>query len=207
MDRRTFLAATGVALCAPLVGCRGATTTPENDPAPGTTAADPPTNTDEDPPVTDATEADPSGRPWPPSDPIEDSDGVHHLYVENYTETTETAWIRVVRESGATLVDGRYELPDGRGIKFTNIASWETNYTIDLAIDGEDVTSLAWDTEACGSGSEVPGDNGSRNAAVRVKNTADDTIDNRVSLVVDQCDALFAPGVPIGPAETFRVDE
>ncbi|MEF8756927.1 MAG: hypothetical protein V5A33_01700, partial [Halobacteriales archaeon] len=110
MNRRKFLGTTGIGLVPPLVGCLGGTTADQ------TTTPD---------------------RPWTPSDPTEDLEGVHHLFVENHTDTTEAAWLRVVREDGATIVDGRYELPDGRGIKFEDIAAWETTYTVELAIDGE----------------------------------------------------------------------
>lgn len=178
MDRRRFLATTGIALSAPLVGCLDAVT---------------------------ADAGQPPERPWTPGEPIDDPDGTHHLYVENRTDSTEAAWLRVVREDGATLVDGRYELPDGRGIEFEDVATWETAYTIDLAIDGEDVTSFEWYTDECGRDSEAPGDGGSRNAAVRVGEASGDG-GERVSLVVDQCDAIVAGTVPTGSAESFRID-
>lgn len=173
MDRRTFLASTGIALSVPVVGCLG-----------GATGDGPP------------------DRPWTPADRIEDPGGVHDLFVENHTDATEAAWIRVVRDDGAALVDGRYELPDGRGIEFDAVAGRERTYAVDLAIDGEDVASLEWATEACGQGSEAPG--GSRNAIVRVGMAADE---HPVSLVVDECDALHGPELPTGPAESFRLDE
>lgn len=146
----------------------------------------------------------PPDRPWPPSEPIEKSDGTHHLFVENYTDTTEAAWLRVVREDGATLVDGRYELPDGRGIKFEDIAAWETTYTVELAIDGEDIAALEWYTEECSPDSEAS--DGSRNGAVRVTDVSNGD-EHQVSFVRDQCDAIYAPGVPTGAAETFRLDQ
>lgn len=180
MDRRTVLATTGIALSVPLAGCFSAVTGDETDQP---------------------------DRPWPPSDPITHPEGAHHLFVENHTDSTETAWLRVVREDEATLVDGRYELPDRRGLKFEAIAAWEMTYSIDLALDGEGVTTMKWHTAACRPDSEAPRDCGSRNAAVRVMDTARDDNADRVSLVMDQCDALFAPGVPTGPADTFRRDE
>jgi hypothetical protein len=145
-------------------------------------------------------------RPWTASDPVESPAGAHHLFVENLTETTENAWLRLRREDGATLVDGRYELPDGRGFEFENVARWARTYTITVAIDGAEPVSMTWSTAACGSGSETGKDNGSRNAAVRVRSVEGDET-NRVALVVDDCDALFSPAVPIGPAEAFRLDE
>lgn len=179
MDRREFLAATGVSLAVPLGGCTSS----------GLTASGSP------------------DRPWTPSDFTESSDGVHHLFVENYTDTTEAAWLRVVREDGSALVDGRYELPDGRGIRFEDIAAWKTTYTIDLAIDGEGAISLEWYTEECGDDSEAPGGSGSRNAAVRVEAATAGTDVHDISLAVDECDALVAPRLPTGPATAFRLDE
>lgn len=179
MDRRTVLATTGIALTAPLSGCSSPSAADKN----GT-----------------------PDRPWAASDPIENPDGAHHLVVENHTDTTRPAWLRVVREDGAALVDGRYELPDGRGIEFEDIAAWQTTYTIELAIDGDDVTSREWYTEECGSDSEAAGGSGSRNATVRVEEPSDDG-DHQISLVTDECDALYGPGLPRGPAEGFRLDE
>lgn len=144
-----------------------------------------------------------NGRPWPASDPIVDPAGTHHLFVENHTSTTETAWLRVVREDGATLVDGRFELPDGRAIRFDDIATWETTYTIDIAIEGEAVRSLEWYTAECGSGAEAQGSSASRNAAVRVEAPDGD----RVGIRVDECDAIIAGRLPTGSAESFRLPE
>lgn len=180
MDRRTLVATAGMALSAPFGGCLGGISTGEN------------------------TQPE---RPWSPSTTIESQGGTHHLFIENHTNTTETAWIRVVREDGATLVDGRYELPDTRGIRFENIGAWEKSYTIELAIADENPISLQWNTPECGPDSESSGDGGSRNASVRVKEPSDSDRENQVSLVVDECDALFSPGVPIGPAKGFRLDE
>ncbi|MFA9518377.1 hypothetical protein ACERIT_14375 [Halopenitus sp. H-Gu1] len=180
MDRRTYLATTGGAITVPLVGCLQA-------------------------PTDDETEQ--PTRPWPASEPIANPDGTHHLVVENHTETTETAWIRVVREDGATLVDGLYELPHGRGIEFEDLAAWERTYTIELAIEGDDVTSLEWQTPECGPDSEAPRTRGSRNATVRVEEASDGNDDYRISVVVDECDAMFGPGLPTGSAEEFRLDD
>lgn len=176
MDRRQFLATTAVALLTPLVGCLD-----------GTLLAG------------DATPE----RPWPPGESVTPHDGTHHLFIENHTETTKAAWVRVTSDAGETLVDGRYELPNMRGIKFEAIARWETTYTIDIALDGEDRVSLEWVTAACGPDSEAP--NGSRNASVRVTDPSSD--DDGIELLMDQCDALYAPGVPAGSAEDFRLDE
>lgn len=175
MDRRQFLATAGVSLSTPLVGCL------DSSSAGGTTP----------------------DRPWAPNKPVGDPNGTHHLFIENHTETTEAAWVRVTSEAGETLVDGRYQLPDMRGIKFETIAGWESTYTIDLAIDGEDRVSLDWFTAACGPDAEAP--NGSRNASLRV--TEPSSGDDRIEFLVDQCDALYAPSVPAGSAETFRLDE
>lgn len=144
----------------------------------------------------------PPQRPWPAGDPVDDPAGVHDLFVENHTDTTEPAWLRVVREDDAVLVDGRYELPDGRAIRFEDVAAWETTYTIDLAIDGEARRTLDWHTDACGSESEAP--DGSRNAAVIVEESGGDG--EWLSLRVDECDAIVAGSVPTGSADSFRLD-
>jgi hypothetical protein len=176
MDRRQFLTTITVVLSTPLVGCLDGT-----------------------PLAGDAT----PGRPWTPSESGQTPDGTHHLFIENHTETPETAWVRVTSEAGGTLVNGRYELPDMRGIQFEAIGRWETTYAIDISIDGEEPVSLEWVTAECGPDSEAP--DGSRNASVRVTEPSGD--DDRVELLIDQCDALYAPGVPAGSAEYFRLDE
>jgi hypothetical protein len=127
----------------------------------------------------------------------------HHLFVENHTDETESAWIQVTRENDSVLVDGRYELPDGRAIEFADIAAWETTYTVEISLDREDPTTLEWRTTECGPDSEAP--DGSRNAAVRYG--ADDIEDgHQFDLVVDMCDAIVAGRLPSGPAEQFRMD-
>lgn len=115
--------------------------------------------------------------------------------------------MRVVREDGAYLVDGRYELPDERGIEFDDVAAWETTYTVDVAIDGEPTRSVEWHTESC-NGTESP-NSGSRDAGVRVLAAEDDPDRaHRLELHVNQCDALgMASQLPAGPASTFKLDE
>lgn len=179
MDRRTFLAATGAGLSVALAGC----SLGGGEDRAGTT-----------------------DRSRTPGDATGTPGGAHDLYVENFTSRTETARIGVVRADGTALVDGRYELPDERGLEFEDLAAWETTYTIELAIDGADPVSLEWYTRPCGPDSEAPGESGSRNAFVRLEAGAGD-VEQRVSLVVDQCDALYGPEVPVGPAESFRLDE
>lgn len=146
-------------------------------------------------------------RPWTERERVEDPDGEHDLYIENHTETSEPAWVRVVREDGAYLVDGRYELPDERAIEFDGIAAWETTYTVEVAIAGEPTRSVEWYTDSC-DGNESP-NGGSRDAGVRVLAAEDDPDQaHRLELHVNQCDALgMASTLPAGPASTFRLDE
>ena len=179
MDRRQVLASTGIALSVPLAGCSDATTAGD-DGAPD--------------------------RPWSASEPVDEPDGTHDLVVENHTDTTRPAWLRVVREDGTAVVDGRYELPDGRGIEFEDVAARETTYTVELAVDGEDVRRLEWETPECGSDSEASNGGGSRSATVRVEPPSDGGDEHRVSIHVDQCDAIVGPTLPTGPAADFRLD-
>lgn len=148
----------------------------------------------------------PPARPWPESNVVEDSEGTHDLFVENHTETSEIAWLRVIRSDDRVLVDGRYELPNGRAIRFEDLAGWECTYTIDIAIDGGARTSFEWIVEACGPGAEAPGDTGSRNAAVRVEPPTGWN-GEQLRFVVDQCDAIVAGAIPAGSAAYFRLDE
>jgi hypothetical protein len=175
MNRRKFLAAAGVTALVGPAGCVG------------------------------SSGGDSSDRPWMASEPTDDPGGVHDLFVENHTDTTETAWIRVVHEDGATLVDGRYELPDGRAIEFEDVAAWETTYTVDVAVDGEDTATYEWYPEECGAAMESPNNSGSRNAAVRVE--ADGSGGLKFDFRMDECDAIHVGTIPSGPAEGFRVDE
>lgn len=175
MNRRTFLSAAGVVSSIGLPGCA--------------------TPLDDSPPE----------RPWPESDTVDDPEGTHHLFVENHTDTTEAAWLRVLRDGDVALVDGRYELPDGRAIRFADVAAWRRTYTIDVAIDGENPTSLTWAVEGCGRDSESPGDGGSRNAAVRVE-APDRNDGERIGLRVDECDAINAGTLPAGAPGSFRLD-
>ena len=142
-------------------------------------------------------------RPWASNKLVENPDGTHHLFIENHTKTTEAAWVRVTNEDGEALVNGRYELPHMRGITFEEVASWKRTHTIDVAIDGEERVSLEWITAECGPESEASV--GSRNASVRVMEPS--TTDDRIELLIDQCDALYGPSVPVGPAEGFRLDQ
>ena len=146
-----------------------------------------------------------SDRPWPRSERVEEPDGDHHLFVENHTGTTEPAWVRVVREDGATLVDGRYELPDGRAIRFDDVAAWETTHTVEVALDGAEPATFEWHPEECGPDSEATGDAGSRNAAVRLE--ALDEGEPSFDFRTDDCDAISTGTLPAGPAEGFRLDE
>lgn len=157
--------------------------------------------------TTFAGENETSNRPWTASTTSGTRDGTHHLVVENHTDTTRPAWLRVSKHEGPILVDGRYELPDGRGIKFAEIAGWEMAYTIELAIDGEAMTSLEWTTPTCGPDSEAPGKSGSRNATVLIKDPVGEGEEHQISLVLDECDALYGPGLPTGPASSYRLDE
>lgn len=139
--------------------------------------------------------------------PSGDDEGAHHLFVENHTDTTETGRVTVADEDGSMVVDDRFEFPDGRGIKFRNVADWETTYTVTIDVDGEDAESMDWTTPGCGPDSESPGDTGSRNGAVRIHDLESAEQDDRFTFVVDVCDAIKSPSVSVGPADSFRLDD
>lgn len=142
-------------------------------------------------------------RPWPRRELLDTADGTHDLFVENLTEQPLDAWIRVVREDGGPVVDDRYELPDERGIRFDDAATWETSYTIDLAVDHAPIESFRWYTASCaGEGGQTTG---SRNGSVRVTSAPDSAAGLEVEFVRDECDAIKSPTVPTGPADTFRL--
>lgn len=175
MNRRTFLVTAGLATGAALAGCTGF-------PGAGTPE-----------------------RPWPESEPIDDPNGTHDLFVENHTDRTELAWVRLVRDDDAVLVDGRYELPDGRAIRFDDLAAWERTFTIDVAIDGVGRRSFEWSTADCGPDSATTGGDGSRNAAVRVED-GDQSEGVRITRWVDECDAINTGTIPTGSADSFRLN-
>ena len=181
MDRRTFCATTAAGITATLVGCVGTTT--DTDPETETlTRPELGTGT--------PTESGPPARP-------------HDLYVMNYTTTTEVATVRVVDGDGTAVVDGRYELPNERGIEFEDVGAWEGTYTVELTIDGTDLGPLTWETPSCASVDEAP--RGSRNGYVRVRNDEGDRL--RATVAVDGCDAIVGTEHPTGPAQGFRVEE
>lgn len=185
MDRRSFLATTGVGLSVPLVGCVQAPGIRETEGPAGSSETGDPTS---DVPTTE-------------------DEPTHDLVVENHTETTLTAQIRLFEQDGTTLVDGRYELPDRRGIEFDEVASWERTYTIELTLEGSEPVSRSWQTDECGPAEETPGSGGSRNATVRIEADPEEQREHQISLIVDDCDALYGPELPTGPARGFRLED
>lgn len=192
MDRRSFLATIGVGVSGSLVGCVQAPGIPGSDLPAGSSATADSSGTD------GTTEMDDSSTVNEPP---------HDLVVENHTDTTLTAHIRLAEKNGDTLVEDRFELPHGRGIEFDDIAAWERTYTIELAIDGGEIASFSWHTDECGPAEESPGSGGSRNATVRIEPDPEKPDERQISMVVDQCDALYGPELPTGPADGFRVED
>lgn len=127
----------------------------------------------------------------------------HDLYIINYTITTEIATVRVLDERGNAVVEGQYELPSERGIEFENIGARETEYTVELTIDGTELTPLTWFTASCASVDEAP--RGSRDGYVQLRRDGSDRL--QLTLDVDGCDAIIGPEYPTGPAQGFRVEE
>lgn len=127
----------------------------------------------------------------------------HDLYVMNYTTTTETATVRVVDGDGTAIVDGRYELPNERGIEFVSVGAWEQTYTVELTIAGNALQPVTWETPSCAGNEKAS--QGSRDGYVRLQ--ADETDGFRATVAVDDCDAILGPEYPTGPAKGFRVEE
>ena len=188
MNRRSFLAAAGLGLSVPLVGCVQAPGSRQNDGPAGSSETDDAAGSSE----TDG--------------PTTEDERRHDLVVENYTETTLMAEIRVL-ETDTAIVDGRYELPDGRGIEFEDLAIWEHTYTIELSIEGGDPTAFSWQTKDCGAPEESPGSGGSRDATIRIEADSEAQGDHQLSLLVDECDAIYGPQLPTGPANGFRLED
>lgn len=128
---------------------------------------------------------------------------VHDLSLVNYTATTEIATVRVLDGNGNAVVEGRYELPDERGIEFEDVGAREKEYTIELTIDGTELTPLTWFTASCASVEQAP--RGSRDGYVQLRRDGSNRL--QVTLVVDGCDELIAPEYPTGPAQGYRLEE
>lgn len=142
-------------------------------------------------------------RPWDRRETSRATDGVHDLFVENHTDTTEPAWLRVRHADGSVLVDGKYELPSERAIEFDSLVGWDQTWTVDIAVRGLTQQSFEWSTPTCRSDSES-GAGGSRNGAVRLETGVDG---RQFDFRSDQCDAVQTGTLPAGPAESFRLDE
>jgi len=146
------------------------------------------TTTDAEPETQTPTDAEPTARP-------------HDLYVVNDTTTTEVATVRVVNGGGTTVVDGRYELPSERGIRFEHVGVRKAAYTVELAIDSTALEPLTWETPSCASADRAP--RGFRNGYVRVREAGSGGL--RATVTVDGCDEIVGPKYPTGPAHGFRV--
>lgn len=190
MNRRQFLSISALSLS--LSGCMEVSfdDDSENDP--------PPSNETETETWTSTLEPE-TDSPTPSQTPEQP----HDLYVVNYTTTTEIATVRVLDENGDALVEGQYELPSERGIEFEDIGARETEYTIELTIDGSELIPLTWFTASCASVEEAP--RGSRDGYVQLRRDGSDRL--QATLAVDSCDAIIGPEYPIGPAQGFRVEE
>ncbi len=197
MRRRTLLT-TGAAALAATAGCLG-----ENDDPGGTSdgtddpATDDPTT---EPPTDDPTTEPPTDDTYATFAPPEDA--AHRLYVENLDDESHRMDVQVTAlETGETVLAGRFEAPDGRGIEFPEIAARDAVYGVQVAlVDAGPAAAFQWNAQACPEDSEAP--NGSRNGSVRV---AEDAAD--LSFVVDACDALVAgTEVSTGPPGNFALD-
>ncbi|WP_154020976.1 hypothetical protein [Haloarcula sp. CBA1127] len=135
--------------------------------------------------------------------PSQTTEQPHDLYIVNYNTSTEIATVRVIDENGNAVVEGQYELPSERGIEFEDIGAWEKEYTVELTIDGTELTPLTWFTASCASVDEAP--RGSRDGYIQLRRDGSDRL--QPTLDVDGCDAIIGPEYPTGPAQGFRVEE
>ncbi|WP_262177553.1 hypothetical protein [Haloarcula laminariae] len=127
----------------------------------------------------------------------------HDLYIVNYTTTKEIATVHILDENLNAVVEGQYELPSERGIEFKDIGAWETEYKVELSIDGTELTPLMWFTASCASVDEAP--RGSRDGYVQLRRDGSDRL--QATIAVNGCDAIIGPEYPTGPAQGFRVEE
>ena len=186
MDRRQFLSISALSMF--LSGCMDVSfddDTENNPPAPNETE-------------TETSTLEPESESPTPSQTPEQP---HDLYIVNYTTTTEIAIVRVLNENGEALVEGQYELPSERGIEFEDIGARETEYTVELTIDGTELMPLTWFTASCAS----VGEGGSRDGYVQLRRDGSDRL--QATLAMDNCDEIFGPEYPTGPAQGFRVEE
>jgi len=195
MRRRTLLT-TGAAALAATAGCLG------RDDSGGTSGGtdDPTTDDPTTEPPTDDPTTDPGGDTYATFAPPEDA--AHRLYVENLDDESHPIDVQVTAmATGETVLAGRFEAPDGRGIEFPAVAARDANYGVQVAlVDAAPAAAFQWNAQACPEDSEAP--NGSRNGSVRI---AEDAAD--LSFVVDVCDALVAgTEVSTGPPGNFSLD-
>lgn len=136
-----------------------------------------------------------------PELPTEDPDTRHDLVLENHDDEDRRLAVTVECD-GDVLVDGAYELPDGRGAVFDDVAGREERYEIDATLDTGESASFTWETPSC-NGTEAP--NGSRNGAVAIESPH---ADESLAFFQDQCDAIIVGAdVATGPAEQFELED
>ncbi|WP_435349659.1 hypothetical protein [Haloarchaeobius sp. HRN-SO-5] len=128
-----------------------------------------------------------------------DWNGEHDLVLANYDDEPRVLSV-VVELDGETLVDGTYELPDGRGGVFEDIGRWEERYEIDAELGSGESETFVWETTGCADVDEAP--DGSRDGGVGIQSPHGD---GELSFYRDGCDALYGD-VPTGPASLFEVD-
>ncbi|MHC3381979.1 hypothetical protein [Haloarcula sp. H-GB5] len=190
MNRRQLLSVSALSMS--LTGCMGVSFDEDTEHNPPTSTA---TETERETSTLNSETKSPA--------PSQTPEQPHDLYVVNYTTTTEIATVRVLGETGNAVVEGQYELPSERGIEFEDIGAWETEYTVELTIDGTELTPLTWFTASCASVDEAP--QGSRDGYVQLHRDGSDRL--QATLAVDNCDAIIGPEYPTGPAKGFRVEE
>lgn len=182
MERRPLLATAGIVFSTPLVGCLGAV---GNVGRIGDEKGEREANSGGD-----GTDTEP---------------GTHHLYLVNLDDESHRVDLEVV--DGAAdepVLEGTYEIPDGRGGEFREVAAWGERYEVTATVESGPSETFCWEIESC-PGPKAEDDEaelraGSRNSSVRIEPDAAD-----LSFVTDSCDAIIAgTEAPTGPARQFE---
>jgi len=131
-----------------------------------------------------------------------DRNGTETLWVANDdTETHRLAVSVTVEPTSSTLLDGVYELPPNKGVKYDHYLEHGETYRIEATKDGSVTETSTVDVEGCGDDPMDPG--GDRTYVVQAFDAADMDTDG-LATVARACDVDWdRPGLV--PIEDVRV--